>query len=57
MHGGSGLADEVRALRAEVVGLRADARAERSALVNTAQRTERILDKWDHVGLPEVQLA
>lgn len=55
--GDSAVVDEIRALRNEVVQLRTDNRAERSAAINTAQRTERILDKWDHIGMPEVQTA
>ena len=48
---------ELTGLRSEVAQLRAEAQSERVALVGTSQRTERILDKWDHIGMPEVQTA
>jgi hypothetical protein len=48
---------ELAGLRNEVSQLRTEAQSERVALVGTSQRTERILDKWDHIGMPEVQTA
>jgi tape measure domain-containing protein len=52
--GNSSVIVELQAMRNELSMLRAESRAENNALVGTAQRTERILDKWDHNGMPEV---
>lgn len=55
--GGSEVVSELRALREEVTQLRADNRAERGAMVGSMLRSERIIDKWDHIGMPQVQIA
>lgn len=52
--GNGGIIAELQAMRNELTQLRAESRSERAALVGTSQRTERIIDKWDHNGMPAV---
>ena len=48
----SALLDELAALRAEVQGMREEARATGAATVANTGKTARLNQKWDDVGLP-----
>lgn len=55
--GGAGLIDELRALRAEVSQLRAEAQAGQAAIAANTRKSASLLDKFDIDGLPEVRAA
>lgn len=57
LHAGSGLADELRALRQEVAALREEQRAGNAAIASHTGKTARVLDKFDIDGLPAVRAA
>lgn len=58
MHGGGGnVAAEVRMLRDEVNMLRRDNQAGQVAIATAAQRTYKVIDRWNGEGMPEVRIA